>query len=64
MDGAFEDHLYINIEEDSSKFFTEARNIRDRNLIFFFTSRPVSGFIMGVEGFYSSSLIIQLGQLF
>ena len=28
---SFEDDLYTTVSEDSSKFFTEARNIRDRD---------------------------------
>ena len=33
--GAFEDYLHFGMAEDSSKFFTEARNTRDTNLTVF-----------------------------
>ena len=29
--GTYENYFYIDMVEDSSKFFPEARNIRDRN---------------------------------
>ena len=49
------------ITEYSSKFFTEVKNIRDRNEDIYFTYRPVSGSMMGVGGFFSGSLMIQSG---
>ena len=62
--GSFEDDLYTGMPKDSSKFLTEARNIRTGMKTFFLTCRSVSGFLMGVAGFFSVSLIFQSGYLF
>ena len=47
--------------KDSSKFLTEDRNIEKRDGDIFLISRPVSGFMRGVTGYLSISLIIQSG---
>ena len=57
--GSFEDDLYTSISKDSYKFLTEARNTENGDEDFFLTSRLVSGFMMGVAGFFSVSLVIQ-----
>ena len=59
--GSFEDDLYTDMSENSSEFFTEARNIWYRDKIFWLTSTPVWGFSVGVVSFYSGYLLIQSG---
>ena len=59
--GSFEDDMYTVMLEDSSKFFTEAKDIGNRDEDIFLTPRPLSGFMIKVSGFFPVSLIIQSG---
>ena len=59
--GSLENDLYAGMSKDSFKFLTEARNIRYRYEDIFLISKPVSGFMIGVAGFFADSLIIQSG---
>ena len=57
----FEDDMYTGMSKYSSKILTEARYKGNRDKDILLTSRPVSGFMIGVAGFLSVLLIIQSG---
>ena len=57
--GSFEDDLYAGMLKNSSEFFTEAKNTWDTDEDILLISKPVSGFTLGVVGFFSGFLMIQ-----
>ena len=61
---SFDDDQDTAMLKESSQFLTEARNIGNRNEDIFLTSKPVSGFMLGVAGFFLDSLIFKLWVMF
>ena len=51
--GFFENDINNDVLENSSEFFTEARPYGKEMKIFLLTSKPVSGFLVEVVGFFS-----------